>query len=130
MKAIFKNKTESLNQLIIKYFSLIQDKDVNNLLELFTDDAIVYEPFSKMLQGLHGKTQIESFFRIMILSCDNVNWEISIEYMNINSTKNEVISVLVIFVKEGKLKARFIFEITSKNKDKKKIKTLDIRFIE
>jgi len=39
------------HQIVSDYFRLIAKKDMHGLLKLFTDDCIVYEPFSRRLAG-------------------------------------------------------------------------------
>lgn len=44
-------------QMVNEYFRLISKKDVHGLLDLFVEDSVVYEPFSKE-DGLHGKSTV------------------------------------------------------------------------
>lgn len=42
----FDSKNNS-HHIVLKYFRLIDEKDMHSLLNLFTDDCIIYEPFSR-----------------------------------------------------------------------------------
>jgi len=37
---------------VFEYFELIKNKDIERLMNLFSPDAIVYEPFSKLREGV------------------------------------------------------------------------------
>ena len=60
---------QSDKDIVFEYFRRIKAKDVPGLLDLFTDDAVVYEPFSKTVDdyiqgkttGLRGNTQLSRF---------------------------------------------------------------------
>jgi hypothetical protein len=74
------------HQIVSDYFRLIAEKDMHGLLNLFTDDCIVYEPFSRRLPShsnngiekscLKGKSEIESFFNIVMMASDGLQYEI------------------------------------------------------
>ena len=55
-------------------------------MNLFSHDAIVYEPFSKLRMGVGGRQAIESFLRIVIMANDELQYHIVIE--NISDIKN------------------------------------------
>ena len=96
-------------------------------MNLFSHDAIVYEPFSKLRMGVSGRQAIESFLRIVIMANDELQYHIVIE--NISDIKNtsnaddnhnhgnknscsscfgmKVVNALVTFEKGDSLKARF-----------------------
>ncbi len=151
--AIRNNKNLIYNNekaIVLDFFKLIKNKDVENLMDLFAPDAIVYEPFSKITGGLKGKLAIESFLRIAIMANDTLQHRIAFEKeydvdettsdlrpIN-NSTDNTKVSTLIMFEKGNSLKARFTFELTSDNRDNahtapsikhNRIKTLGIQFI-
>ncbi len=50
------------------YFTLISMKDVDSLLELFDDEAVIHEPFSNVEDGLQGKTAIENFLKVAFMA--------------------------------------------------------------
>jgi ketosteroid isomerase-like protein len=69
---------QSDRDIVFEYFRRITDKDIPGLLELFTDDAVVYEPFSKpddiqgKTAGLRGKHAIEPFLGVVVMANDGV----------------------------------------------------------
>ncbi|MBV9177589.1 MAG: nuclear transport factor 2 family protein [Nitrososphaeraceae archaeon] len=135
--------------IVFDYFKFIKNKDIDNLMELFAPDAIVYEPFSKITGGLKGKRSIESFLRVAIMANDTLKHQIIIEKKsdykcgsnnksdNINNTN--LITALVKFEKGDSVRARFTFELASYNSDNaddattgqkyNRIKTLQIQFL-
>ena len=65
-------KKEVIDKTIIsQYFKLLQNKDIEGLKNLFWSDAIVYEPFSKLEQGLRGWTQIEPFLKVAMMASES-----------------------------------------------------------
>ena len=126
-KLLYDNDTD----IVFEYFDLIKNKDIESLMNLFSPDAVVYEPFSKLRGGVSGRQAIESFLRIVIIANDDLQYRIVIE--NISDIKNrpnvdgnynhenkincsnyftmKVINALVTFEKGDSLKARFTFEI-------------------
>jgi len=116
--------------LVQEYFKRIKSRDLRGLLNLFSDDAVIHEPFSK-LKYISGKSEIESFFRTVIMANEGVQYEIRIEKERDKMHKNSV-AALVIFRKENAVKARFTFGFVDANvpKLKSRIKTLNIEFID
>jgi hypothetical protein len=45
--------------IVYEYFKLIKDKNINRLLNLFAEDAIIHEPFSNIDGGLKGKSAMQ-----------------------------------------------------------------------
>jgi ketosteroid isomerase-like protein len=77
---------QSDKDIVFEYFRRIKDKDVPGLLDLFTDDAVVYEPFSKAdddiqgkTTGLRGKHAIEPFLGVVVMANDGVEGIITID---------------------------------------------------
>lgn len=119
--------------VVFEYFRLIKNKDIERLINLFSPNAIIYEPFSKLRGGLKGKQAIESFLKIVIMANDSLKHHITIENSsdvknrsnignndNRNNNKNnrsssddKVIIALVIFEKGDSVKARFTFGLSS-----------------
>lgn len=64
----YRSKTVSNGQMVYDYFRLIDKSDLEGLLNLFADDAIVYEPFSQEADGLRGRNAIRDFIRITIMA--------------------------------------------------------------
>ena len=114
---------------------MIEEKDMHNLLKLFTEDCRIYEPFSKshvsrdnevIDKSLKGRSEIESFLHIVMMACDGLKQEIKFESepsrniklldYTVISTSSSVVSTLATFYKneeENKLKQRLIFHIVS-----------------
>jgi len=124
--------------IVYEYFRLIKTKDIYRLLDLFMDDAIIHEPFSKSDDGngrLQGKTAIESFLTIAMMASAGLREEVEIEKSELRRDDdiNQVIAY-VTFERGGKLQAKFTFELSSEEncnslQKQKKIKSLDIQFI-
>jgi ketosteroid isomerase-like protein len=119
----------SNEQMVNEYFRLISKNDVWGLLKLFSDDAVVYEPFSKVQRGLHAKTAIENFLKVSIMASEGLKKTISFQDRNEDS-----ITAQVVFERGGQLTGKFAFhfviESIPANFGHKKIKSLKIRFID
>jgi hypothetical protein len=136
-----RNKKTLINKdMVFEYFRLIKNKDIEQLTDLFADDAIIYEPLSKLTEGLEGKSAIESFLRVSIMANDTLQHHIIIEKENQKndmkkSCNSKIITALVTFERGDTMKARFTFELGSNNKNyvvdskQKKIKALHIQFV-
>jgi hypothetical protein len=133
-------------EIVAEYFRLIQSKDIEGLKDLFWSDAIVFEPFSKLEEGLRGWSQIEPFMKVAIMANESLSYRIAFEefddqdmknkyikYMQINKEKNtnnntNVVEVLLTFEKGQTLKAKIRFELSNETdtiySSKKKIKSL------
>ena len=124
--------------IVHEYFRLIRTKDIYRLLDLFMDDAIIHEPFSKSEDGegrLQGKNAIESFLRVAMMASEGLREEVEIEKPKL-SRDNDINQVIayVTFERGGKLRGKFTFELSSEENSnslqkQKKIKSLDIRFV-
>ena len=106
--------------IVLKYFRLVQIGDLENLIDLFDDNVIIYEPFSKIKDGLKGKKNIISFLKVIIFSNQNTLYDIKFK-----SHDNDLISIFVRFKKNGYKDFTFNFRITSYN-NTAKIKSLEI----
>ena len=70
--------------LVLNYFRLIDEKDMPSLLNLFTEECMIYEPFSRSLlsnegtdkKPLKGRNEIESFFHVVMMASDGLKHEI------------------------------------------------------
>ncbi len=65
--------------IIYEYFRLIKHHDINGLLSLFADDAIVHEPFSKIAAGFSGKDAIKTFLEIVMMANSGLTYNIVID---------------------------------------------------
>jgi len=118
------------NGIFVKeYFNRIKSRDIEGLLELFSDDAVIHEPFSRA-RRLFGKTEIKPFLKSVIMANEGLQYEINIEGQKYNHTNNFV--ALVIFRKGHAINSRFTFsfENTDKSNINGKIKSLLIEFID
>ena len=123
-------QNEKDNEIIVKeYFSRIKSRDIEGLLELFSDDAVIHEPFSRA-RRLFGKTEIKPFLKSVIMANEGLQYEINIERQKNNHTNNFV--ALVIFRKGHEINSRFTFSFDNSDKSTiyGKIKSLLIEFID
>src|SRR5215831_6101305 len=114
---------QSERDIVFEYFRRIRDKDVPGLLDLFTDDAVIYEPFSKSEDiqdkptGLHGKHEIEPFLGVVVMANEGVEGIITIdksyEKTYGSDSKSTEISAIVTFERGDRITARFTFELVS-----------------
>ena len=121
---------EKENEVMVQeYFKRIKSGDVQGLLELFSDDSIIYEPFSRS-KHLFGKSEIEPFLKSVIMANEGVQYELKIVEQK-NKSKNNVVA-LVIFRKENELRSRFTFGFENSDDFKilRRIKSLIIEFID
>jgi ketosteroid isomerase-like protein len=114
------------NDIIIRYFKCIDNKDVDGALELFDYDAVVYEPFSNVEDGLKGRHSIEPFLKVAMMANSNFKRAIDIGQ---KQNKSDKVTALVTFERGDKTKARFTFEFTQEQtSNPKRIKSLRIEF--
>jgi hypothetical protein len=149
-KKFFTNK-----EIVAEYFRFVKSKDIKGLKDLFWSDAIVFEPFSKLEEGLRGWSKIEPFLKVAIVANESLSYRIGFESgdkekeeednnnkdiqnheKNNKNNNNEVVEALVTFQKDEVVKAKFRFELssavnaaTSNDQSLKKIKSLHIEFI-
>lgn len=115
--------------LVLEYFQRVKSSDVPGLLNLFSDDSVIYEPFSKS-KCLTGRSEIESFLRTVIMANKGMQHEIKIEKERRKANKNQIVA-LVTFHKGDSMKARFTFEFERADElNCARIKTLYIEFID
>lgn len=124
--------------IVHEYFRFVKTKDMYGLLDLFSDDAVINEPFSKSEDGkggLQGKSAIEPFLNVTMMASAGLREEIEIEKSKQRKDNgiNQVIAY-VTFERGGKVKARFTFELSSEknynSQKQKKIQSLHIQFVE
>ena len=119
---------QSGEEIIRQYFKCVEEKDVEGALELFDSDAIIYEPFSNISEGLRGRSSIEPFLRVAMMA--NSNFRRSIDLQR-RSANGNTIEALVTFEKGDKTLGKFTFEFTSEEPNPRgqlKIKVLHIKF--
>lgn len=140
-------KLPSNNEIISQYFRLLQSKDIDGLKNLFWHDAIVYEPFSKMEEGLKGWSLIEPFLKVAIMANESLSSKITVKDPGLITNKNlkdkqdnnanensDIVEALVTFQKDKSIEAKFRFELSDQTNTvdssrQKKIKALHIQFI-
>ena len=87
--------------IILKYFRLIDEKNMPGLLSLFTEDCTVYEPLGKGLQSneergkrpLKGRNEIESFFYVVMVATDGLKHGIEFVCSSVENTESGVIQI-------------------------------------
>lgn len=132
--------------VVLQYFKLLQNKDIEGLKDLFWSDAIVYEPFSTLEQGLKGWTQIEPFLKVAMMASESLSSKVSFEEsskiknsdlpdLNVdNSSDYDIVETFVAFQNDNIVKAKFRFELSNHANiigysDRKKIRALHIQFM-
>lgn len=105
----------------------IKSGDLQGLLELFSDDSTIYEPFSRS-KRLFGKSEIEPFLKSVIMANEGVQYELKI-VQQMNKQENNVVAI-VVFRKENELRCRFTFGFEDSDDFKliRRIKSLKIEF--
>jgi hypothetical protein len=117
-------------EIVARYFRYIDSKDLDGLLDLFDYDAVVYEPFSKVGGGLHGRSAIEPFLKVAMMANSELRRTVKIEKTTkANNNNDNEITALITFEKGEKVKGKFMFEFTEDDSWEKKIKSLHIEFL-
>jgi ketosteroid isomerase-like protein len=115
--------------LIRQYFKRVAAGDLHGLLDLFSDDCVIHEPFSTS-KYLTGKIEIVPFLRSAIMANQQVQYEIKIEKERRKTDRNSVVAV-VIFHKENEIKAKFTFEFVDVSEEEfGRIRILKIEFVD
>jgi hypothetical protein len=114
-------------RLVIAYFRRVTSKDIDGLVSLFSDDAVIFQPFSK--STIVGKSQIEMFLKTVIMANSDMQRELNIETAR---DENSRLIVFVDFLKSSILKGKFTFEVDDSKKSKLegRIKSLKIEFVD
>lgn len=111
-------------QMVIDYFNLIGAGKIDELLNLFSEEAIIDEPFSKSL--VVGKFQIEMFLKTVIMA--NRGMQTELEFLRSDNEVSPLI-VFVSFIKSSILKGKFTFEFDDTGSKMGRINSLKIEFI-
>jgi ketosteroid isomerase-like protein len=115
--------------LVRQYFNRVRSGDLHGLLDLFSDNCVIHEPFS-CSKFLTGKIEIEPFFRSAIMANQGVQYEIKIEKERRKTVGNSMVAV-VVFRKENEIKGKFTFDFKDVGEGEVEgIKSLKIEFIE
>lgn len=110
-------------KLVRKYFELVPT-DYLAAFELFCEDAVLFEPFSKE-NGLKGKDDIRQFLKVASMANSGLQRDLTVRQQDGH------VEALVNFTKGSTVRGKFVFKIkelaTGKGTEKK-IKELRIRF--
>lgn len=99
--------TELSNEDIVRrFFKLIDSRDLDRLLDLFDYDAVVIEPFSKAVK-LSGRSEITSFLKVTSLANTNMRRKLELK----SNYKTGRVRALVTSEKGDRLRSHFIFDI-------------------
>jgi hypothetical protein len=114
--------------LVYDYFRLTLRKDIRHVLDLFTEDAIIHEPFSKPEDsGLKVNTIIMITTRLYDLLHRPYSYEKSrIEWIDCYHNKNHVTCT---FRSEQEIMIQFIFKFCYDSKDKSYSNNRRINFL-
>jgi ketosteroid isomerase-like protein len=125
----YESVTKYKESVVRDYFYKLQNGDIVGLLNMFSDNAVIHEPFSK-LKSLRGRSEIESFLKTVIMVNSGMHQELKIERSEHETSKNQIV-VTAIFHKGNSIKCRFIFELDGyKEMDRGMIQSLAIHFID
>jgi ketosteroid isomerase-like protein len=120
---------KSYEWVIRQYFKRVAAGDLHGLLDLFSGDCVIHEPFSTS-KYLTGKIEIEPFLRSAIMANQAVQYEIKIEKERRKTGRNTMVAV-VVFHKENEIKAKFTFELEDVSEGEfGRIKILKIEFVD
>lgn len=114
-------------ELVQEYFNHITRKDINDLLELFDEDAVVYEPFSNT-SGLFGKSAIRPFLEVVLMANEGLSRKIEFA-----DDQADEITAHVTFRRGGMAFGRFTFgckAVETDSRIEKKITSLRIEFLD
>jgi hypothetical protein len=124
-----KTNEKSEEFVVRDYFRRIRSGDVQGTLNLFSDNAVVHEPFSKS-KYLSGKSEIEPFLNSVVMANQGLDYGLKIE--KDNQGDNTALIADVIFRKENTIRCRITFELENTKADKsvRTIKLMVIEFID
>lgn len=125
----YQQNAKDHESIVKEYFSRIKSRDIDGLLDLFSDDAVVNEPFSRA-KSLLGKTEIRSFLNSVIMANEGLQYEINIKRQKANPSDDFV--AYVIFRKGHTINSRFTFSFddVDRTNTNGKIKSLLIEFLD
>ncbi len=111
----------SSEEVVRRYFKLIDSKDLDSLVDMFDYEAVVKEPFSKMAE-LRGHSEISAFLKVALMANANMRRKLDIK----TNEKTGKARALVTFEKGDRLKGQFTFDVDPATK---KIRALKIEFL-
>lgn len=107
--------------IVRRYFKLIESKDLDSLVEMFDYEAVLKEPFSNMSE-LRGRSEISAFLKVALMANANMRRKLEIK----SNEKTGKTRALVTFEKGDRLKGQFTFDIDPVTK---KVRALKIEFL-
>lgn len=116
---------------IQSYFRAIKRKDIDNLVDMFEDEAVIHEPFSKEGQ-LRDKRDFRPFFQVICMAIEELEHDLLIEDV---TDEDDVLSVLCTFQRGETVCVRFSFRfgpnsrMNIKGVMERKIQKLQIQFL-
>ena len=119
-----------IKNALYSYFRANKEKDIDNLVDMFEDDAVIHEPFSKEHQ-LRDKRDFKSFFQIVCMASEGFDYDLYFE----EGTDDNRASVLCTFQRGETVCARFCFQFGSstrmnrKGMIERKIEKLQIQYL-
>ncbi|HEX6067307.1 MAG TPA: nuclear transport factor 2 family protein [Nitrososphaera sp.] len=111
----------SNEDIVRRYFKLIESKNLDDLVDMFDYEAVLKEPFSNMSE-LKGSSEIAAFLKVALMANSDMRRKLEIKA----NAKNGKTRALVTFEKGDKLKGQFTFDI---DPETKKITALKIEFL-
>jgi ketosteroid isomerase-like protein len=108
-------------EIVKRYFKLIDSGDLDCLLDMFDYDAVVKEPFSNMGE-LRGHSDITAFLKVAFMANANMRRKLEIK----TNDKAGKARAIVTFEKGGRLTGQFTFDL---DPETKKISVLKIEFL-
>jgi ketosteroid isomerase-like protein len=107
-------------EIVKRYFKLIDSRDLGGLLDMFDYDAVVKEPFSNMA-NLRGHSEIAAFLKVALMANAKMRRKLDVKA----NDKTGKVQSLVTFEKGDRLTGQFTFDI---DPETKKIRSLEIEF--
>ena len=119
----------SNREMVNEYFRRVTEKDVRGLLQLFDEDAVVFEPFSNIKGGLVGRTMIENFLKVVVMA--NEGFKRTIRFVD---ELEDRVTAIVTFERGDSVTGKFEFSFIIRSNSEgvqvsKKIGNLRIEFI-
>lgn len=113
--------------LVQEYFACITRRNLEGLLDLFTEEAVVYEPFSNQRGGLRGRSEIEPFLRVALMANAGLDKKITFP-----EEADDKVTALVTFRRGDEIRGRFTFalqQVPTPHGVQKRIRSLKIEFL-
>ncbi|WP_337863699.1 hypothetical protein [Nitrososphaera sp.] len=132
-----RSQPRTVEDVVRRFFKLIDSKDLAGLLDLFEYDATVREPFSRS-EVLRGRSEIEPFLKVVLMANSDMRRRIQLDPHQLreghrngggsgddDGDEDSKATATVTFEKGDKVRGRFAFVL---NPHSKKIRSLTIQF--